>query len=115
MTARPLIITLAAAGAALCCLGLASCGKTGILEQPAPMFGAQAKADYAAQKQADADSKARAAAAKKAQSSAPIVDDPDTQPAPNGPYNPPNPAHLSDPFAHGPQGSLPTPGTSPDR
>jgi hypothetical protein len=110
MTARPLIIALALAG-----VGLAGCGKTGLLEQPAPLFGAQAKADYAARKKTDADAKARTAAAKKAQSTAPIVDDPDGQPAPTGPYNPPNPAHLSDPFAHGPQGALPSPGTGPDR
>ena len=79
------------------------------------MFGAEAKANYAAQKQNEADAKARAAAAKKAQSTAPIVDDPDGQPAPNGPYAPPNPGHLSDPFAQGPQGALPSPGTAPDR
>jgi hypothetical protein len=109
MTARPLILILFLSSAAL-----AGCGKTGLLEQPAPMFGAQAKANYAAQKQADADAKARAAAAKKAQSTAPIVDDPDSQPAPTGPYNPPNPGHASDPFAPAPQGALPNPGTSPN-
>jgi hypothetical protein len=113
MTARSALIAFSAA--ALACSLLAGCGKTGLLEQPAPMFGAQAKADYAAQKRADADAKARAAAAKKAQQGGSIVDDPDNQPAPNGPYTPPNPAHLSDPFAPGPQGSLPTPGTTPDR
>ncbi|HEX4179884.1 MAG TPA: hypothetical protein VHY32_03765 [Caulobacteraceae bacterium] len=110
MTVRPLIITLALAG-----LGLAGCGKTGILEQPAPMFGAVAKAQYTAQKKEEADAKARSNAAKKATQTGPIVDDPDSQPAPTGPYNPPNPGHIGDPFAPGPQGSLPTPGTSPDR
>ena len=114
MTARPLISALLLTGAALAGLGLAGCGKTGLLEQPAPMFGAQAKSDYAAAKQADADAKARQAAAKKAQQNTAIVDDPDSQPAPQGPYNPPNPAHLSDPFAPAPQGALPSPGTSPN-
>jgi hypothetical protein len=115
MTARPALIALFAACAALTCATLAGCGKTGLLEQPAPMFGAEAKANYAAEKKADADAKARAAAAKKSQSTSPIVDDPDSQPAPNGPYTPPNPGHLSDPFAQGPQGALPTPGKSPDQ
>lgn len=115
MTARPLILTLMLSGAVLSCAGLAGCGKTGLLEQPAPLFGAEAKANYAAQKKADADAKARAAAARKAQSNAAVVDDPDGQPAPNGPYAPPNPSHLSDPFAQGPQGALPTPGKTPDR
>jgi hypothetical protein len=114
MTARPLISALLLASAALACTGLAGCGKTGLLEQPAPRFGTQAKADYAAAKQADADAKARQAAAKKAQSGAPIVDDPVNQPAPQGPYNPPNPAHLSDPFGPAPQGAMPNPGTSPN-
>jgi len=109
MTARHLILILF-----LSSTTLTGCGKTGLLEQPAPMFGAQAKANYSAQKQAEADAKARAAAAKKAQSNAPIVDDPDSQPAPTGPYNPPNPGHASDPFAPGPQGALPNPGTSPN-
>ena len=68
MSARPLIPALLFTGAALACAGLAGCGKTGLLEQPAPMFGAQAKADYASAKQADADAKARQSAAKKAQS-----------------------------------------------
>jgi predicted small lipoprotein YifL len=104
-----------AAGVALFAASLAGCGKTGLLEQPAPMFGAQAKAQYAQQKKDEADARARASAARKAQQNGPIVDDPDSQPAPNGPYTPPNPSHLSDPFAQGPQGALPTPGTTPDR
>jgi len=115
MSARPVMLALAAAGAALAGLGLSGCGKTGNLEQPAPLFGTEAKAQYAAQKKAEAEEKARANAARKAQPTGPIVDDPDSQPLPNGPYNPPNPSHLSDPFAPGPQGALPSPGTAPDR
>ena len=114
MTVRPLIVSLAFCGAVLSGGALSGCGKTGLLDQPAPMYGAKAKANYAAQRQADADAKARSAAAKKAQSSGPIVDDPDSQPAPTGPYNPPNPAHISEPFASGPQGALPNPGTAPN-
>ena len=56
MTIRPLIaaltLTLAAGG-------LSACGKTGELERPAPLFGAQAKADYEQQKADAAAAKAR--------------------------------------------------------
>jgi len=110
MSMRPLILTLALTG-----IALGGCGKTGILEQPAPMFGAEAKAQYAQQKKDEADAKARANAVRKAQPNGSIVDDPDSQPLPNGPYTPPNPGHIGDPFAQGPQGSLPTPGRTPDR
>ena len=113
MTARLRIAVLA--GAALLTASLAGCGKTGLLEQPAPLFGEKAKAQYAEQKKAEAAAHARANAARKAQTSGPIVDDPDSQPAPTGPYNPPNPQHLSSPLDPGPQGSLPTPGTAPDQ
>ena len=34
--------------------GLAGCGKQGVLQQPAPLFGSKAKADYAAQKAQEA-------------------------------------------------------------
>jgi hypothetical protein len=115
MSARHLTLTLAMGSALVGAALLGGCGKTGQLEQPAPMFGEQAKAQYAADKKAQADAAARRNAARKAQQSGPIVDDPDSQPAPTGPYNPPNPGHVSDPFSSGPQGSLPQPGTAPDR
>jgi len=35
-------------------LALSACGKVGALEQPAPLYGAKAKADYEARKQAAA-------------------------------------------------------------
>jgi predicted small lipoprotein YifL len=108
MTVRSLIITLVLSSAAL-----AGCGKTGLLEQPAPLVGDKAKADYQAQKQAEADAKASAAAARKAQNTAPIVDSPETRPLTNAPYGPPLPAQVNDPFAPGPQGALPNPGTAP--
>jgi len=113
MTSRLHVVLMA--GAALLSTSLAGCGKTGLLEQPAPLFGEKAKAQYVEQKKEAAEARARADAARKAQQSGPIVDDPDSQPAPSGPYNPPNPGHVSDPFAQGPQGALPTPGTAPDR
>jgi hypothetical protein len=49
MTRSTLVFTLAAT------LALGACGKVGALEQPAPLYGAKAKADYNARKQADAD------------------------------------------------------------
>ena len=50
---RPALIIMAIAA-----LALAGCGKVGTLERPAPMWGAQAKADYEAQKKAEAAAKA---------------------------------------------------------
>jgi len=38
-------------GVSLAALSVAGCGKIGPLEQPAPLFGARAKAQYAADKQ----------------------------------------------------------------
>jgi hypothetical protein len=49
MTRSPLIFALASA------LALGACGKVGALEQPAPLYGAKAKADYNAGTQAAAD------------------------------------------------------------
>jgi hypothetical protein len=42
--------------------GLAACGKQGVLERPAPLFGAKAKAQYEAEKAAEARAAAEAAA-----------------------------------------------------
>ena len=54
MTLRPVMLTpMLLAGTTL-----ASCGKQGDLERPAPLFGAQAKADYEARKAAEAQKKA---------------------------------------------------------
>lgn len=41
---------LAAAGVLIGALGLGGCGRQGSLERPAPLFGAKAKAEYAAEK-----------------------------------------------------------------
>jgi hypothetical protein len=110
MTARPLIIAVLLSAAAL-----SACGKTGELEQPAPLFGEHAKADYAAKKRADAAARAREAAAKKAQPRAPVVGDPTAGPMPNAPYSPSIPGSGPNPFSGSPQGVLPNPGTAPDQ
>ncbi|MEY4250918.1 MAG: hypothetical protein RJA87_2551 [Pseudomonadota bacterium] len=57
---RSALIALTSAGLLL----ISACGKQGKLDQPAPLFGAEAKAAYAAKKQAEADAAAKAAAAK---------------------------------------------------
>jgi hypothetical protein len=86
--------------------GLSACGKTGELSQPAPLFGAQAKADYEAKQQADAEARA----AKRAEPQ-PTPTDPTSQPLDQAPFAQPIPGQPG-PFSHGPQGSLPTPGTA---
>jgi len=57
---RSALIALATAGV----LMVSACGKQGKLDQPAPLFGAEAKAAYAAKKQAEADAAAKADEAK---------------------------------------------------
>ena len=59
-----MIARLTIAAVFIASLALAGCGKLGDLEQPAPMFGAQAKADYQAQHRAEDAARARAQAAK---------------------------------------------------
>jgi hypothetical protein len=49
---RQAILALAGLSAIV---AIASCGKQADLQRPAPMWGAKAKADYAAQKRAQAD------------------------------------------------------------
>jgi len=106
MTIRALKITALIGVAALAAGGLSACGKTGELVQPAPLFGAQAKADYDAKQQADAEARA----AKRAQPD-PVSTDPTSQPLDQAPYAQPIPGQ-SGPFSHSPQGALPSPGTA---
>jgi predicted small lipoprotein YifL len=51
-TVNPRLGRLAAGAIGLLAVSLAGCGKIGPLEQPAPLFGARAKAQYQADKQA---------------------------------------------------------------
>jgi hypothetical protein len=106
MTVRLLKIAALTGVALLAAGGLSACGKTGQLEQPAPLFGAQAKADYDAKQTADAEARA----AKRAQPD-PASTDPTSQPLDQAPYAQPIPGQ-SGPFSHGPQGALPSPGTA---
>jgi hypothetical protein len=101
MTLRALMIaTLLAAPL------LSSCGKTGELEQPAPLFGAQAKADYEAKQKEEAEARA----ARRADPS-PASTDPTSQPLSQAPYSESIPGRTG-PFSQAPQGSLPNPGTA---
>jgi predicted small lipoprotein YifL len=91
---------------------LAGCGKTGTLERPAPMFGAQAKADYQAQKEADGAAKAREAAARRSEQGNTVFD-PIDQPATQAPYAPDIPGRTN-PLGPGPQ-TVGGGDTAPDR
>jgi predicted small lipoprotein YifL len=88
---------------------LAGCGKTGELMQPAPLFGAKAKADYDAQQRANA----AADAARRAQPE-PASQDPTDQPLTQAPYAQSIPGSPS-PFGQPPGGAMGNPGTTPDR
>ena len=100
----PVLVVLSAA------LALTACGKVGTLDQPAPLYGAKAKAQYQARKAAEA----AAEAAKKDNGEPEVLPDvkydpnadpssqrylpiPGTNPAPNAPGPP---GALPDPFNH---------------
>ena len=74
-------------------------------KQPAPLFGAQAKADYDAKQKADAEARA----AKRAEPD-PAPTDPTSQPLNQAPYAQSIPGRRG-PFSNGPQGALPSPGS----
>jgi hypothetical protein len=93
---------------------LGGCGRVGALEQPAPLYGEKAKAEYRAKKAAEA------AAAKNSQDDGqPEKLAPDT-PGPDGPNGEPStlrakpaPGALPLPNAAEPKGVLPDPYTHP--
>jgi len=103
MTARPLILMMFLASSLL-----AGCGKMGDLDQPAPLFGAKAKADYDAQQRAAA----IARAARKADE--PPAPNPDAAPLDQAPY-PPSIAGRTTPFDAPQTGAQPRPGLTPDQ
>jgi hypothetical protein len=93
---------------AVAALALTSCGRYGALKQPAPMFGAQAQADYEQQQKAAAAARAAKQAEKKQ-----AADDPSTQPLPQAPYGA-GIQNRSTPFGAPPPSALGNPGTSPN-
>ena len=98
---RPLLLTALLLGAT----SLTACGKQGALERPAPLFGAQAKADYEAKKKADAQDAAKKKTDKDADDADPYQAR--TVEAPSAITQPNNPG------AQPPQGALPDPMTTP--
>jgi hypothetical protein len=90
MTLRPLILIPALALAAT----LGGCGKTGELEQPGPLYGAQAKQDYEAKKTARAAAKAAEEAQTRQNERDNTVFDPQAGPPPQAPYAPPLPGRT---------------------
>jgi predicted small lipoprotein YifL len=111
MIARPHIARLGLAAALLASVSLAACGKLGELEQPAPLFGDKAKADYAAQHHAADAARARAAAAKSvpAEQNSNTAD-PSPLPLHQAPYAPPIPGRTDPNGPNGVPTALPQPG-----
>jgi hypothetical protein len=99
--------TLVVFGVALLALG--ACGKVGALDQPAPLYGEKAKAQYEARKEAEAAAKAKARKDDEPDTIAPDKTyDPNADPSPERnlpipgqnfkPNGPPPPGVLPDPF-----------------
>ncbi|HEY5072024.1 MAG TPA: hypothetical protein VII63_08335 [Caulobacteraceae bacterium] len=91
------------------CFG--ACAKVGVLERPAPLFGANAKAQYQAQQRA-----AAAAAAKKrerGEAEALPPDEADPGSVPSTPRNRPIEGQHQSPFGAPPPGVLPDPFNNP--
>ncbi|HEY3888443.1 MAG TPA: hypothetical protein VGL73_07710 [Caulobacteraceae bacterium] len=106
MIARPVYAAAFLAG-----LALSGCGKLGDLEQPAPMFGAQAKADYEAQHRAQDAARARAQAARTPEAEQNgNTPDPNALPLHVAPIAPPVPGRTDPDGPYGPPTALPTPG-----
>ena len=100
---RPSLIVIGAAFA------LAACGKVGPLDQPAPLYGEKAKAQYEAKKEAAAAAKAKAKEEDQPESITPDrTYDPNADPGPmrsmpapgqpSMPNGPPPPGVLPDPY-----------------
>jgi len=92
-------------------LALAACGRVGPLDEPAPLYGAKAKADYQARKKAQADAAKASKDQDEPEALAPDTPGPDkpaampanlrTSPAPGmqpGPGAPPPANVLPDPY-----------------
>ncbi len=103
MSLRPLFLAaLVVAGGAL-----SGCGKTGDLDQPAPLYGAQAKADYDAKRAEAAAAKARDAEIRRNNPDGTVLD-PVSHPPTQAPYSTPLPGRT-DPFGGPPPGGTYSP------
>jgi len=84
---------------------IVSCGRQAELQRPAPLWGAKAKAEWAAQKRAEAEKATNAAEANKTIGPQSPALQPYTNPAP--PYQAPLPGAPTDPAAPNPSGQGP--------
>jgi hypothetical protein len=101
---RPTLLLIGAGALCLC-----ACAKVGNLEQPAPLYGDKAKAQYQAQK----DAAARANRTQPAEPEA-LPSDP-TAPAQEPPRTAPLPGEPTGPFGAPPPGVLPNPYAEPQQ
>jgi hypothetical protein len=106
---RTLILLLAAAS--LVAAGVAACGKQGDLDRPGPMWSAQSKADYAAQKRAQADAASNAAASNRVIGPQNPAALPYTTTAPASVA--PIPGERTYPSGAPQEGAMPNPGAAP--
>jgi len=91
-------------------LSLTACGRQGDLDRPGPMWGAQAKAEYAAKKRHEADQKTNQAESNQIET-LPGEGDPTTNPAPE--RSDPIQGQRPDPYGQAQPGALPDPYASP--
>lgn len=80
MSRRQRNLTLGIASVLVLAGGLPACGKQGVLEQPPPLFGSRAKAEYEASQKAAAAAAERRAAQNNAPGSAEAESDDDSPP-----------------------------------
>lgn len=92
---------------------LGACGKTGDLEQPRPLIGDKAKADYDAEKARQAADRAAAAERRRTDMGGTVLD-PTAQPLTEAPYAPAIPGRT-DPLGPGPQAPGQGPASAPDQ
>jgi len=94
---------LLAAAAITTAVSLSGCGKIGVLQQPAPLFGERAKADY------DARERARTAQNPNARTATPAADqaDPDADNAPGTTRDVRDPAQNNVPASQQPVEGVP--------
>ncbi len=100
------------AAGVLAALAIGGCAKVGVLEQPAPLYGAKAKAQYQAEKAAAA--KATAERDNDNGQPEPLSDPNDPATYNSTIHSQPAPGAPPSPFGPGPSGSLPDPMNHPE-
>jgi len=105
MTRRQRTLTLGLAGVLAAAAGLSACGKQGVLEQPPPLFGSRARAEYEANKKAEA----AAAERRNAQNNAPGSAEKETDDGPPTKRSVQDPAQRLTPASRAPIQGAPNP------